>query len=104
MIAGLQLAILSGGLVSLGAALLVARLLPVEPDLADALERVSSTRSRNATITACSHFSTRRRWTVVAAIPRHHRFWSCPVPHKPSCGASYGNASTPVPRVSTPTN
>ena len=49
MIGGLQLAILSGGLVSLGAVLLVARLLPVEPDLADALERVSSTRSRNAT-------------------------------------------------------
>ena len=49
MITGLQLAILSGGLVGLGAVLLVARLLPVEPDLADALERVSSTRSRNAT-------------------------------------------------------
>ena len=49
MITGLQLAILSGGLVCLGAVLLVARLLPVEPDLADALERVSSTRSRNAT-------------------------------------------------------
>ena len=44
MITGLQLAILSGGLVGLGAVLLVARLLPVEPDLADALERVSSTR------------------------------------------------------------
>ena len=43
MITGLQLAILSGGLVGLGAVLLVARLLPVEPDLADALERVSST-------------------------------------------------------------
>ena len=40
MITGLQLAILSGGLVGLGVVLLVARLLPAEPDLADALERV----------------------------------------------------------------
>jgi len=47
MISGLQLAILAGGLVGLGLVLLVARLLPVEPDLADALERVSSTRARS---------------------------------------------------------
>src|SRR5262245_4437416 len=46
MITGLQLAILSGGLVALGLTLVVARLLPAEPDLADALERVSSTRHR----------------------------------------------------------
>ncbi|MBF4762767.1 type II secretion system F family protein [Nocardioides islandensis] len=46
MITGLQLAIVSGGLVGLGLTLVVARLLPAEPDLADALERVSSTRSR----------------------------------------------------------
>lgn len=46
MITGLQLAIVSGGLVGLGLTLVVARLLPAEPDLADALERISSTRSR----------------------------------------------------------
>ena len=37
MITGLQLAVLSGGLIGLGLALVVARLLPAEPDLADAL-------------------------------------------------------------------
>ena len=47
MITGLQLAILAGGLVGLGLVLLVARLLPAEPDLADALERVSSSRPRS---------------------------------------------------------
>ena len=46
MITGLQLAILSGGLIGLGLTLLAAKALPVEPDLADALERVSSTRTR----------------------------------------------------------
>ncbi|MFC5731535.1 MULTISPECIES: type II secretion system F family protein [Nocardioides] len=46
MITGLQLAVLSGGLIGLGLALVVARLLPAEPDLADALDRVSSTRNR----------------------------------------------------------
>lgn len=46
MITGLQLAILSGGLIGLGLTLIGARVLPVEPDLADALERVSSTRAR----------------------------------------------------------
>ena len=47
MITGLQLAILAGGMVGLGLCLLVARLLPAEPDLADALERVSTTRARS---------------------------------------------------------
>src|SRR4051794_22999081 len=46
MTTGLQLAIVSGGLVGLGLTLVVARLLPAEPDLADALDRVSSARSR----------------------------------------------------------
>ena len=49
MITGLQLAVLSGGLIGLGLALVVARLLPAEPDLADALERVSSTHDRAST-------------------------------------------------------
>ncbi|GAA1761513.1 type II secretion system F family protein [Nocardioides hankookensis] len=49
MISGLQLAILAGGLIGLGLCLVVARLLPAEPDLADALERVSTSRSRSTT-------------------------------------------------------
>ncbi|WP_185996637.1 type II secretion system F family protein [Nocardioides campestrisoli] len=44
MMTGLQLAVLSGGLLGLGLVLVVARLLPAEPDLADALDRVSSPR------------------------------------------------------------
>ncbi|MCL2611681.1 MAG: type II secretion system F family protein [Nocardioidaceae bacterium] len=47
MISGLQLAILAGGLVGLGLTLLLARLLPAEPDLADALARIAATRSRS---------------------------------------------------------
>jgi len=41
---GLQLAILAGGLIGLGVALLVIRFLPAEPDLADALGRLTPTR------------------------------------------------------------
>jgi len=47
MISRLQLAILAGGLVGLGLTLLLARLLPAEPDLADALARIAATRSRS---------------------------------------------------------
>jgi hypothetical protein len=49
MISGLPLAILAGGLVGLGLTLLLARLLPAEPDLADALDRIAATRSRSIT-------------------------------------------------------
>jgi hypothetical protein len=55
MITGLQLAIVSGGLIGLGLTLLVARVLPVEPDLADALDRVTSTRSRSTTSAMTAH-------------------------------------------------
>jgi hypothetical protein len=55
MITGLQLAIVSGGLIGLGLTLLVARVLPVEPDLADALDRVTSTRSRATTSATTAH-------------------------------------------------
>ena len=41
MITGLQLALAGGALVGLGVALLVWRLAPAEPDLADALRRLS---------------------------------------------------------------
>ena len=42
MITGLQLALTAGGLVGLGVALLVWRLVPAEPDLADAIRRLSA--------------------------------------------------------------
>lgn len=48
MITGLQVVVVAGALVSLGLVLLVARLVPAEPDLADALERLSP--QRRATI------------------------------------------------------
>jgi len=48
---GLQLAILSGGLIGLGVALLVIGFLPAEPDLADALGRLTPTQ-RHATPSA----------------------------------------------------
>ena len=44
MIAGLQLALVAGGLVGLGVALLVVRLVPAQPDLADALDRLAPAR------------------------------------------------------------
>lgn len=46
---GLQLAALSGGLLALGLVLLVGRLRPAEPDLADALARLSPEHARRAT-------------------------------------------------------
>jgi hypothetical protein len=45
---GMELAIAAGGLIGLGASLLVTRILPAEPDLADALGRLTPTRA-NAT-------------------------------------------------------
>ena len=50
----LQLAVLAGGLIGLGLILAVARLLPAEPDLADAVKRVSSTHSRTTAGTAAT--------------------------------------------------
>jgi hypothetical protein len=48
MTTGLQLALLAGALIGLGLTLLVGRLLPAEPDLADSLDRVSSTGARSS--------------------------------------------------------
>lgn len=52
---GLQLAIVSGGLIGLGLILLVSRLIPVEPDLADALDRVSTARRPSAATAAIAY-------------------------------------------------
>ena len=46
MTTGLQLALAGGALLGLGLALLVARLLPAEPDLAEALSRLAPARGR----------------------------------------------------------
>ncbi|MFT4261944.1 MAG: type II secretion system F family protein [Nocardioides sp.] len=46
MTTGLQLALLGGGLLGLGIVLLIARLMPAEPDLAEALSRLTPTRGR----------------------------------------------------------
>ncbi|GGD24468.1 type II secretion system F family protein [Nocardioides daphniae] len=46
MTTGLQIAMAAGALLSLGLVLLVARLTPAEPDLADALGRLTPTRAR----------------------------------------------------------
>jgi Flp pilus assembly protein TadB len=44
MTTGLQLMVLSGGMIGLGVALLVIRLVPAQPDLADALARLTPSR------------------------------------------------------------
>lgn len=46
MTTGLQLALAGGALIGLGVALIVARLVPAEPDLADALDRLTPGRGR----------------------------------------------------------
>jgi len=51
---GMQLAIVSGGLIGLGLALLVIRILPAEPDLADALGRLTPTRPGSGTATTAA--------------------------------------------------
>lgn len=48
MTTGLQLALLAGAMVGLGLVLLTARLMPAEPDLADALRRLTPTRALRA--------------------------------------------------------
>ncbi|MGZ6583124.1 MAG: type II secretion system F family protein [Solirubrobacteraceae bacterium] len=52
MTSGLQLALLAGGLIGLGATLIVLHLMPAQPDLADALERTGNPRRRTTTAAA----------------------------------------------------
>src|SRR6476660_1019971 len=54
MTTGLQLVLLAGGLIGLGLTLLVMRLLPAEPDLADALDRLSPGHTRASTAAAAA--------------------------------------------------
>ena len=71
MIAGLQLALVAGGLMGLGVALLVVRLVPAQPDLADALDRLAPART-HATQTAAAATTTQERigvWAMRALPP-----------------------------------
>lgn len=54
MITGLQLAILAGALLGLGLSLLVWRLLPAQPDLADVVQRYSPEHARQVVSTSSS--------------------------------------------------
>lgn len=72
MTTGLQLALASGALVSLGVVLLVMRLLPAEPDLAEALTRLTPARGRaNALSTATTTTGKERIgvWAIKALPP-----------------------------------
>lgn len=50
MTTGLQLALAAGALIAFGVVLLVVRLMPAEPDLAEALSRLTPTRGRANTL------------------------------------------------------
>jgi hypothetical protein len=72
MTTGLQLALASGALVSFGVVLLVMRLLPAEPDLAEALTRLTPARGRaNALSTATTTTGKERIgvWAIKALPP-----------------------------------
>lgn len=66
MTTGLQLALAAGALVSLGVVLLVIRLVPAEPDLAEALGRLTPARGRATTFGASSAASGKERLGVWA--------------------------------------
>ena len=72
MTTGLQLAILAGGLIALGAVLLIARLLRSDPDLAEALARLTPSRARPTAITATGATQGKERigvWAIRALPP-----------------------------------
>lgn len=72
MTTGLQFALLAGALIGLGLALLVAQLTPVEPDLAEALQRLTPTRGRPAASGSTPASSGKERlgvWAIKALPP-----------------------------------
>ncbi len=72
MTTGLQLALAAGALVVLGVVLLVVRLMPAEPDLAEALGRLTPARGRNHTLSAASVSTGKERlgvWAMKALPP-----------------------------------
>jgi hypothetical protein len=72
MTTGLQLALASGALVALGVVLLVMRLMPAEPDLAEALSRLTPTRGRARSLESSSAATGKERigvWAMKALPP-----------------------------------
>ncbi|WP_148575325.1 type II secretion system F family protein [Nocardioides caldifontis] len=71
MTTGLQLMIVAGGLVGLGVALLALRLLPAQPDLADALERLTPGRTATRSVTTSATTGKERvgLWAMRALPP-----------------------------------
>jgi hypothetical protein len=74
MTTGLQLVLLAGGLMGLGISLLVTRLLPAEPDLADALDRLAPHRPRSAA-TAATGSSGKERLGLWALLALPSALW-----------------------------
>jgi Type II secretion system (T2SS), protein F len=66
MTTGLQLALAAGALISLGVVLLVMRLMPAEPDLAEALSRLTPARGRANTLSPTSSTTGKERIGVWA--------------------------------------
>ena len=72
MTTGLQLALSAGALIALGVVLLVVRLMPAEPDLAEALGRLTPTRGRANALNPASVSSGKERlgvWAMKALPP-----------------------------------
>ncbi|MGB0191868.1 MAG: hypothetical protein ACPF9W_12985, partial [Nocardioides sp.] len=72
MTTGLQFALLAGALLGLGVVLLVARLLPAEPDLAEALSRLTPTRARTTSIGPVTTATSKERigvWAIKVLPP-----------------------------------
>jgi hypothetical protein len=77
MTTGLQLALAGGALVGLGVALLLWRLAPAHPDLADALQRLSPERARRSVDPGPVVADSRQRLGVWALkrLPEPPRLW-----------------------------
>ena len=72
MTTGLQLALLGGAFLGLGVVLLVARLMPAEPDLAEALSRLTPARGRANTLGPVTTAKGKERigvWAIKALPP-----------------------------------
>lgn len=72
MISGMQLALLAGGLIGIGVALLLLQLIPAQPDLADALSRLDPTSPRAVVPVEDGGDSRERlgRWAMRVLPPR----------------------------------
>lgn len=72
MTTGLQLTLAAGALIGLGVVLLVARLMPAEPDLAEALSRLTPARGRTDAVPTAATATGKERvgmWAIKALPP-----------------------------------